>query len=287
MKFKYSAFTENNIKQWNNRSNKHIWTEYEGGRLMCISCKRILRKEYFMRKSRIKRGYSCQCKFCSGHIKSIDDISGELWVDMLGFEEFYQVSNMGRIKSKIRIIKNCNSTMVNTERILKQAKNSNGYLCVRIQANKIKKSFMVHRLVAQHFIPNNNPLFNCVNHIDENKQNNKADNLEWCDHLYNNNHGTRNKRISEANSGKVRGTMLGISKSLKELVKKGAFGAIPVIRINIDTGETYAYNSISQAAKHNNIYKTQIARHLKNLSKNDISGYIYIKPELQEYFKSR
>lgn len=59
-----------------------------------------------------------------------------------------------------------------------------------------KKYTLSHRFVAECFIsnPDNLP---CINHKDENKKNNCVDNLEWCDRKYNNNYGTRNKRISK------------------------------------------------------------------------------------------
>lgn len=74
--------------------------------------------------------------------------------------------------------------------------NSDGYRQVFLSRNDKAKSFKVHRLVAEAFIPN--PLrLPEINHIDEVKTNNCVENLEWCDHLYNSRHGTRGKRISE------------------------------------------------------------------------------------------
>ncbi len=67
---------------------------------------------------------------------------------------------------------------------LKPEVSPKGYLRVRLSQNTIGKKFFVHRLVAQHYIsnPNNLPF---INHINQNKQNNNVENLEWCSALYN------------------------------------------------------------------------------------------------------
>ena len=104
----------------------------------------------------------------------------EEWRSVVGFNGYF-VSNFGRVKNKNNKILSANVV--------------NGYLRVRFTINKKIYRLLVHRLVAQAFIPN--PLnLPCVNHKDENKLNNCSNNLEWCNHTYNNNYGTRNERIS-------------------------------------------------------------------------------------------
>lgn len=61
----------------------------------------------------------------------------------------------------------------------------------------------MHRLVAENLIENTNTSFNCVNHKDCNKQNNRIENLEWCNHKYNMNYGTTQERISASMIGKM------------------------------------------------------------------------------------
>lgn len=92
----------------------------------------------------------------------------------------------------------CSGEVINTKtgRVLKHCKDSNGYLCVNLSENGKKKKFLIHRLVAQAFIPNPDNLPE-VNHKDEDKTNNYVDNLEWCTHEYNINYGTRNKRVAK------------------------------------------------------------------------------------------
>ena len=119
----------------------------------------------------------------------------EIWKDIEGYEGLYQVSNLGRVKSFPR-----KGTHTTKERILKLTKSNKNYVIVILKNNYIQKAKSVHRLVAEAFIPNPNNLPQ-VNHKDENKLNNKVDNLEWCDNIYNCNYGTRNKRLSIANIG--------------------------------------------------------------------------------------
>ena len=109
----------------------------------------------------------------------------EIWKDIKGYEGLYQVSNLGRIKSLTR--KN-----VLKERIIKGGIQKNGYRFVLLYKDKKVRIFKVHRLVAEAFIPNPNE-YKEINHIDENKQNNNAENLEWCTRSYNCSYGSFNK----------------------------------------------------------------------------------------------
>lgn len=118
----------------------------------------------------------------------------EEWKDIEGYEGLYQVSNLGRVKSLGN-----GSSNNSKERILKSYKNNNGYLRVFLCKEQIRKIYLVHRLVASAFIPNTDNLPQ-VNHIDEDKTNNRVDNLEWCDIKYNSNYGSRNIKVSKANS---------------------------------------------------------------------------------------
>ena len=109
----------------------------------------------------------------------------ELWKPIKNYEDLYEVSNKGNIKSIRRYIKsNHNNTRLQEEILRKLTLTNKGYLSVRLCKNSKYKTFLVHRLVAEAFIPNtyNYPE---INHLDENKTNNNANNLEWCSHDYN------------------------------------------------------------------------------------------------------
>ena len=99
----------------------------------------------------------------------------EIWKDIKGYEGKYQVSNLGRVRSLYD-----QNQFKKTHRIkLLKFNIRSGYYNVNLNNHRKRKNFQVHRLVAFAFIPNfdNKPI---INHIDENRLNNKVDNLEWC-----------------------------------------------------------------------------------------------------------
>jgi hypothetical protein len=102
----------------------------------------------------------------------------EIWKDIPEFESYYQVSNLGNLKS-YKGNKN--------GRILKNNNKYGSYLSVFLCINGKKRSTRMHRIVAETFIPNPDNLPE-VNHIDGNRQNNEISNLEWCSHDYNVHH---------------------------------------------------------------------------------------------------
>ena len=111
----------------------------------------------------------------------------EIWVPVKDFEEFYEVSNEGVVRSKDRI---CDKGRASNGRTIKQWENRRGYKMVTLSKHGKQKHFPVHRLVAIAYLenPENLP---CINHKDENKTNNNSDNLEWCNYQYNNTYRER------------------------------------------------------------------------------------------------
>lgn len=102
---------------------------------------------------------------------------------VVGFEDYYEVSKDGRIFSKI------------TMRFRKQVVNrKNGYAYVVLcnPKEKTKRTIAVHRIVAEAWIPDGKS--ECINHKNENKLDNRAENLEWCTKAYNNTYNGKTQR---------------------------------------------------------------------------------------------
>ena len=111
-------------------------------------------------------------------------MSEAIWKPIKEYELLYEISNTGKVRSKIKELK---QLLVGK------------YYVVSLCKNGKSKQYYVHRLVAQHFLDNLDNLPQ-VNHKDENTYNNNVNNLEWCNGKYNCNYGKRNSIISNKNS---------------------------------------------------------------------------------------
>lgn len=90
----------------------------------------------------------------------------EIWVDIKNYEGKYRISNKGRIKSLERQVSHGGITWTQPERIMSHWCGTTSYYdCVRLYKGGVGTKFSVHRLVAQHFLPEWNPKLE-VNHID-------------------------------------------------------------------------------------------------------------------------
>lgn len=117
---------------------------------------------------------------------SYEDVKGEIWKELDGFDFLYQVSNYGRIK--------------NEKKIISQYLDKDGYCLVNLCFEEKIKLFRVHRLIAKNFIQNDNNLKQ-VNHINSNRKDNRIENLEWVSISENNCHKFIGKKTSSIYRG--------------------------------------------------------------------------------------
>lgn len=182
----------------------------------------------------------------------------EVWKDIVGYEGYYQVSNLGEVKSVDRYVAtvgNPSGRRLVKGRILNQSKRTikheQGYCFVSLSKDNIATTYAVHRLVAQAFIPNPDNL-PFINHKDEDKQNNNVDNLEWCTVAYNNSYGTARERGGKKKS-------------------------IPVVKFGLDGCLIKRYKSLAAAAKEEYVTKGNLANVCVNRNgKKTLNGFIFM-----------
>lgn len=127
----------------------------------------------------------------------------EVWKDIPDYEGYYQASNFGRIRSLDReVAGKAGSVQVRKGRVLKPELNKSGYLLVMLSKNSKHKMFSIHRLVYSAFYGSISEDYE-VNHIDEDKTNNRLENLNLMTRKENNNWGTHNQRVAKALSKPV------------------------------------------------------------------------------------
>ena len=130
----------------------------------------------------------------------------EEWRDIAGYEGWYQVSNIGNVKSiKRRHNSHGHWCILHTEIILKPTLFGKGYQCVRlapVNKNEKKRGFAVHRLVAEAFIPNPDNLPQ-IDHINRNKLDNRVENLRWVTNGENQENTTANVNLKAFGESKT------------------------------------------------------------------------------------
>lgn len=194
----------------------------------------------------------------------------EIWKDIKEYENFYQISNLGNVKSLERIVcsEKWGSQKVK-EKILKNCTGTGGYLKICLNKNGKTKNFDIHRLVALSFLDNELKL-KCINHKDENKKNNNVSNLEWCTHKYNNEYNGRSIRVAETQRGKKREKISGRKNSrYKEFVFYETFST---------TRESFKKKCIKNCVDIKEFYETY-DKNTVNKNGQNIKKYFYKKKD--------
>lgn len=168
----------------------------------------------------------------------------EIWKNIKEYENMYQCSNLGNIRTLDRYVYSKDGSRKHFRKgtLLKTIKNKNGYLQVGLNKNGCRKMKYIHRIVAETFLNNPNYL-KVVNHKDGNKTNNKIQNLEWCTLSENSIHACR---YLQKNNNK------------KNQTKKKVKVCIVDTLLNIEKN----YESIQKTSDEINLSCTQIQRYL-------------------------
>lgn len=160
----------------------------------------------------------------------------EIWKPVEGYEGLYEISNLGRVKSLSRQKQLNKYVKTIDERIMKQSLNKRGYMYVRLTKNGVQRAYRVHRLVAAAFVENPDNLPH-VNHIDFNRTNNRADNLEWITPKCNSEHSKQNmkKRHNvKTNTGE---------RYVRYIEKRNAYC------VTVNRHKTFSYRTLEEAIK--------------------------------------
>ena len=129
----------------------------------------------------------------------------EIWKPVVGYEDYYEISSMGRVRSLDRYVRgSCDSIKLHKGRILHPKIDRGGYCIYSLCKDGQSKSFRGHRLVADAFIPNteNKP---CIDHINCVRSDNRLENLRWVTHKENNNNPITTNRMSTAKKNQEKG----------------------------------------------------------------------------------
>lgn len=170
-----------------------------------------------------------------------------IWKDVVGFEGLYEVSCSGEIRNKK------NGQLLNGGTIKK------GYKRISLRKDKMTYQFLVHRIVAEAFIPNPDQK-KFIDHVNTIASDNRVENLRWCDYAENNNNPITKKKISASKSGKNH-PLYGKRHKRETIDKmKNSAKNIPVIQVSKNGKVLKEWNSIAEAERETGIPHGNISK---------------------------
>ena len=180
---------------------------------------------------------------------SKEELNNEQWRDIDGYDGVYQVSDLGRVRSK----------KYGDWRVLKGGSTPQGYRTVPLYKDNKVKTFYVHRLVANAFIPNDDETKTIINHKNEIPSQNFVDNLEWCDRQYNNTYNDihhrrkRTKQIYQPVRSKVKNLYnpeLSVAENIELFKDNGLYCSRPtMVKLRKDLGITKQITKIDKVKR--------------------------------------
>lgn len=199
---------------------------------------------------------------------SLTDLPNEEWRDVVGYEGLYQVSNLGRVKSLSRKMKRGSGIWNKPIKIMTPPINGRGYHHVTLFSEDGKRRIRcVHQLVAESFIDNPHN-YDCIDHINTNKMDNRAENLRWCNHKMN-----MNNPITKAYIDKKRKTYC-FEDWYREKQRYNQPYGKQVLQFNLDESFVKEWKTISEAARSMKTSTQAISRCCNGIVKTS-NGYIW------------
>lgn len=184
-----------------------------------------------------------------------------VWKDVVGFEELYEVSCQGKIRNK------------NNGRLLNGWTIKKGYIQVALRKNKKSYFMLVHRIVAEAFIPNPDRK-EFVDHINTITSDNRVENLRWCNYTENNNNPTTRRKNSIAKTGK-NNPLYGKTHKKETILKmRNSEKNISVVQISKSGTTLNVWNSMCEAERETGIPQGNITKCCQR-KRNTAGGYIW------------